>query len=175
MNPNFTFDAEGVFDQAVKPLRPKRTRKSHWRRWWIALTNGNTLDSRSIGLRRAKLISTAYKPAGKLADEFLQRPRSPESEFGLRFEPPALRVELENFIGWMTAKGFDAREAEKEFFRLRRGRLRTLDAPEADVELTPVPWVGMAKPLSIEILEEKGSMQLVRRGNGAPFWKKIES
>ncbi|SPF44753.1 hypothetical protein SBA1_550118 [Candidatus Sulfotelmatobacter kueseliae] len=41
------------------------------------------------------------------------------SEF-LKFEPPALRVELANFIGWMTAKGVDAEDAEKEFFRMVR-------------------------------------------------------
>lgn len=33
MNPNFTFDAEGVFDQPIKPLRFKtrRANKQHWR------------------------------------------------------------------------------------------------------------------------------------------------
>jgi hypothetical protein len=70
----------------ASPAR-RRTRKSHWRRLWITMTNGATLDRRAIGLRRPKLIATtAYSPAGKLANKFTQRPRSAESEFGLKFE-----------------------------------------------------------------------------------------
>ena len=85
MNPNFTFDAEGVFDQQIKPLRPRKRRTQRWRRWWIALTKGDTLDTRAIKqtMRCPKLLA-ASMPRVILQEEFLQRPRSAESEFGLK-------------------------------------------------------------------------------------------
>ncbi len=93
MNPNFTFDAEGVFDQQIKPLRPRKRRTQRWRRWWIALTKGDTLDTRAIKqtMRCPKLLA-ASMPRVILQEEFLQRPRSAESEFGLRFQPPQLQT-----------------------------------------------------------------------------------
>jgi hypothetical protein len=50
MNPNFNFDAEGVFDQPIKPLRIKKRRKAKqlWRKHWIVLTDGKKLEARAL-------------------------------------------------------------------------------------------------------------------------------
>jgi hypothetical protein len=45
MNPNFTFDAEGVFDQPIKPLRIKQSKSKRHRQRWIALTKPTTLEA----------------------------------------------------------------------------------------------------------------------------------
>jgi hypothetical protein len=110
-------DAVGVF----KRYGRRRTRKSYWRKLWIALTDGATLEARAIKqtMRCPKLLS-ASMPRVILKEEFLQRPRSPESEFPMWFKPPAERVALANFIGAATAAGIDADAAEAEFFRLKR-------------------------------------------------------
>jgi len=86
-------DAEGVF----KRYGRRRTRKSHWRQRWITLTNGTRLDSRTIlqTMRGPKLLSAAM-PRVILKEEYLQRPRSPESEFGLRFVQPKIEPALRN-------------------------------------------------------------------------------
>jgi hypothetical protein len=99
--------------------KPRRRRKSYWRQRWIALSNGATLDSKTIKstMRGPKLLSTAM-PRVILKEEYLQRPRSADSDFGMRFEQPALRVELANFVGEATARGEDAEVSEKEFDKM---------------------------------------------------------
>lgn len=99
--------------EAVPKRKGRRLRKREWRE--------KCLMSQAIKrtMRCPKLLSAAM-PRVILKEEFLQRPRSPESEFGLKFVPPSLRVEMENFIGAAAAAGIDARVAEKEFIRLKK-------------------------------------------------------
>jgi hypothetical protein len=101
--------------EAVPKLR--RTRKRHWRNKWIALTKGTSLDSKAIlhTMRGPKLLSAAM-PRVILKEEHLRQPRSAESEFGLKFEPPKERKELADFIGCSAAAGIFADDAEAEFF-----------------------------------------------------------
>ena len=88
--------AEGVFKQHGR----KRTRKSDWRAYWIVLTHGATLDARPIltekhllstqaifeARRTLKLRTTCFIPRECVKNP--QRPRSAESEFGLKWQGP---------------------------------------------------------------------------------------
>jgi hypothetical protein len=69
--------------------KPRRRRKSYWRKRWITLTKGTTLDNRAIKqtMRCPKLLSGSM-PRVILKEDYLQRPRSAESDFGLRFVQP---------------------------------------------------------------------------------------
>jgi hypothetical protein len=69
-------------------------------------------------MRGPKLLSSSQP---RVIPKQPVRQRSPESEFGLVWEPPTERKELADFVGWNTAKGRDAASAEAEFFRMKRG------------------------------------------------------
>lgn len=66
----------------------RRTRKSHWHKKWLVMTNGATLESRTIRqlMGGPKLVSNAMP---RVIPKNLQRPRPAESEFGLKFVAPA--------------------------------------------------------------------------------------
>lgn len=119
MQTQFEFDAEGVFDQPIRPVRIRKRKQR--RKKWISMTEGSTLERRAIRqtMRCPKLLSGAM-PRVILKEKYLQRPRSPESEFGLTFKPPSQRKELAEFIGCSAAAGIVADVAEAEFFRTKR-------------------------------------------------------
>jgi hypothetical protein len=72
-------DAEGVFKQHGR----RRTRKSDWRKHWIVLTAGATLEARAIKqtMRSPKLLAHAMP---RVIPKNMQPPRPAESECGLR-------------------------------------------------------------------------------------------
>jgi hypothetical protein len=96
----------------------RRTRKRDWRAKWIKLTNSLSLDAIKQTMRCPKLLSAA-KPRVILKEKYLQKPRSPESEFGLRFVLP--KKELERRMG--ERRGRTRRE------RQRRQEFRESDSP----------------------------------------------
>ena len=79
MQTQFDFDAEGVVE---KPLRPRRKRKRDWRK---------QLKAGAIKQLIPKLLSNAM-PRVILKEDYLQRPRSAESEFGLKWQAKSIRV-----------------------------------------------------------------------------------
>lgn len=105
--------AEGVF----KRYGLRRTRKSDWRKKWLVMADGATQEFKQL-TRGLKMRTQSYVPRVFVKNP--QRPRSAESEFGLKFVPPSLRKELADFVGWNTAAGRNADEAEAAFFRRER-------------------------------------------------------
>jgi hypothetical protein len=76
-----TTDGEAV------PKR-SRTRKRHWREKWLVMSEGSTIEARGIKqlTRGLKLRTASYVP--RVIPKNLQRPRSAESEFGLKWQGP---------------------------------------------------------------------------------------
>jgi hypothetical protein len=88
MNPNFTFDAEGVFDQPIKPLRiRKRTKRVRTTKYAAEIATRRDRAAIKRTMHCPKLLSSSM-PRVILKDKYLQRPRSAESEFGLKWQPP---------------------------------------------------------------------------------------
>ena len=97
MQAQFDFDAEGVFE---KPLRPRRKRKG--REKWIALKLARAIRQT---MHAPKLLKDAM-PRVILKEKYLQQPRSPESEFGLKWQGPRKkpierRVEQRRVKNWV--------------------------------------------------------------------------
>jgi hypothetical protein len=64
MNPNFTFDAEGVFDQPIKPLRIRKRKQRHKKnQQWIPMTDGAVLDAHPIVTDNHLLSTQAFNEA----------------------------------------------------------------------------------------------------------------
>jgi hypothetical protein len=122
MNQLQLFEGRSVPKRKVKRnrIRSKMRRQAAWLRLHAAEIAANR-DRASIRqtMRCPKLLSGAM-PRVVLKEKYLQRPRSPESEFGLTFKPPSQRKELAEFIGCSAAAGIVADVAEAEFFRTKR-------------------------------------------------------
>lgn len=99
----------------------RRSRKSDWRREWIKLTNGTTLENRAIKqtMRGPKLLSSSMPRVIPNVEALRAQGIvvGPPSSW-TKFEPPALFVEKADFVGLATTRGIDARVAEKEFYKM---------------------------------------------------------
>lgn len=128
MQTQFEFDAEGVFDQPIKPFRfKKRSRQHIKRKLFIPMTNGAKLDSQRIrevsGLsRRASDISDRFK-SGQLLVESL-KPRT---------VPPAPSVQqdlvVDSVTAWRASLSLFRIDAAEEFhdnynFNLRGDKMK---------------------------------------------------
>lgn len=79
--------------EAAPKRKGRRMRKREWREKWLVMSEGSTLSDRAIKqiMRGPKLLSTAM-PRVILKEQYLQRPRSAESEFGLKWRGPKKHV-----------------------------------------------------------------------------------
>lgn len=111
MNPNFNFDAEGVFDQPIKPICFKKRRATvHTNRYAKEIAAARDCTNIMRTMRCPKLLSSAM-PRVILKEEYLQRPRSAESEFGVRFVPP----NIDEHTGHAkVVKNFESGEPERK-------------------------------------------------------------
>lgn len=101
---------------------PKR-RRTKRRDYTIVRTRPETAPLWKRLTRRGLLVGEGRieKPLPRKMQVAIESSLQDRSEL-LKFAPPSLRVELENFIGWNTAAGRNAKWAEQEFFRMRRAK-----------------------------------------------------
>lgn len=111
------FEARSVHKRKLTRKRIERAARKLVRAAEIAANRDRVQILRTM--RCPKLLSAAM-PRVILKEDYLQRPRSPESEFGLRFAGPRLQRQLADFVGRSAAAGIDADVAQSEFFRTMR-------------------------------------------------------
>jgi hypothetical protein len=79
---NLQINAEG---EAVPKRKGRRMRKREWRKKWLVLSQGATLEARAIEqtMRGPKLLAHAMP---RVIPKNMQPPRSAESECGLKWQ-----------------------------------------------------------------------------------------